>query len=130
MHCQSCELITREELGELPGVADVQVSAETGMAELTLDEALNSTADVLKAVEAAGYKAVITNGAASEPADNSAVRAVKSPNKDSDSLKVKLSVQTTAEGRVQEGENGRAYFEGVIKNEKVAEFEIPENRPA
>lgn len=129
MHCQSCELITKEELSELPGVSEIKVNAETGTAELTLDETKNSTDDVLKAVETAGYKAAIAKEIELEETANNPVAIAKRTAKNTDPLKVKLSAQTTAEGKVQEGANGRAYFEGVIKNEKVAEFEIPENRP-
>jgi Cu+-exporting ATPase len=129
MHCSSCELITKEELGELPGVSELQVSAETGTAELLLDETKNSAADILKAIEAAGYKGSIIEEVEIEAAKKDEIAVAKRPGKSTDPLKVRLSTQTTAEGRVQEDASGRAFFDGVIKNEKTAEFVIPENRP-
>ena len=57
MTCGHCEMSVREEVGEIPGVSDVQVSAETGQLVVTgsddVDDAL-----VLAAVEEAGYSAV------------------------------------------------------------------------
>lgn len=129
MHCSSCETIIKEELSELLGVSATAVKAETGIAELILDETKNNIADVLKAVEVAGYKAEVTSETIIDTKPDSPISINKRTTKSSNPLKVKLSTQTTAEGKVQAGDNGRAYFEGVIKNDKTAEFEIPENRP-
>jgi copper chaperone CopZ len=57
MTCGHCELSVREEVAQLPGVAQVEVSAATGRLVVT------STGDledgrVLGAVEEAGYTAV------------------------------------------------------------------------
>ncbi len=59
MHCPSCETIIKEELVELAGVGDISVNAQTGSAELTLDESKNSESDVIDAVKKAGYTAEI-----------------------------------------------------------------------
>lgn len=129
MHCPSCELITKEELGGLSGVSELQVSAEAGTAEMILDEEQNSLADVLKAVESAGYRATVTDEKEIGGDGKNEVAVSKRSSKNTDPLKVRLSTQTTAEGRVQEDGSGRAFFDGVIRNEKTAEFVIPENRP-
>ncbi|OFT57979.1 heavy metal transporter [Brachybacterium sp. HMSC06H03] len=49
----------REEVGELSGVTDIQVSAQTGRLVVTSEEPLDD-AQVLTAVEDAGYSAVKT----------------------------------------------------------------------
>lgn len=59
MHCPSCELLIKEELAELAGVSDILVNAQTGSAELTLDETRNSPHDVIEAIKKAGYTAEI-----------------------------------------------------------------------
>ncbi|MDP2944167.1 MAG: heavy metal translocating P-type ATPase [bacterium] len=59
MHCPSCETIIKEELTELPGVSDISVNAQTGSAELTLDESKNNLSAVINAVGKAGYTAEI-----------------------------------------------------------------------
>jgi len=57
MHCPSCEIISREELFDLPGVSDVVASFKTGTIALVLDDSQNSLADVIAAVKTAGYEA-------------------------------------------------------------------------
>ncbi|QLQ11531.1 MAG: heavy-metal-associated domain-containing protein [Nocardioidaceae bacterium] len=57
MTCGHCEISVREEVSEIAGVEDIQVSAQTGKLVITasgdIDDAL-----VLAAVEEAGYSAV------------------------------------------------------------------------
>lgn len=57
MTCGHCEMSVREEVGEIPGVTDVQVSHQTGRLVVTAASALEDTA-VISAVEEAGYTAV------------------------------------------------------------------------
>jgi copper chaperone CopZ len=47
----------REEVGEIPGVTDIQVSAQTGQLVVTGSDEVDD-AKVLAAVEEAGYSAV------------------------------------------------------------------------
>lgn len=55
MTCGHCELSIREEVGQVAGVEDIRVSAQTGRLVVTgpVDDA-----QVLAAVEEAGYSAV------------------------------------------------------------------------
>lgn len=55
MTCGHCELSIREELGEVAGVQEISVSAKTGKLSVT---GVISDADVLAAVQEAGYTAV------------------------------------------------------------------------
>lgn len=57
MTCSHCEMSIREEVSEIAGVSDIQVSAETGKLSVTGDDAIDDAA-VLAAVEEAGYVAV------------------------------------------------------------------------
>ncbi len=57
MHCASCEMLTKEELSELPGVSNILVDVKVGSAELVLDDSKNNINDVIEAVKKAGYKA-------------------------------------------------------------------------
>ncbi|WP_203137309.1 heavy-metal-associated domain-containing protein [Microbacterium sp. JZ31] len=57
MTCGHCEMSIREEVGEIPGVKDIQVSAETGKLSVTAEGEIDD-AKVLAAVEEAGYSAV------------------------------------------------------------------------
>ncbi|WP_106819473.1 heavy-metal-associated domain-containing protein [Janibacter massiliensis] len=57
MTCGHCEMSVREEVSEVPGVTDVEVSAQTGKLVVTAEGDLDD-AKVLAAVEEAGYTAV------------------------------------------------------------------------
>lgn len=57
MTCGHCELSIREEVSEIDGVEDIQVSAQTGKLVVTAEGAVDD-AKVLAAVEDAGYSAV------------------------------------------------------------------------
>lgn len=57
MTCGHCEASVREEVGEIAGVVQVDVSATTGSLVVTSTEPLDEAA-VLAAVEEAGYAAV------------------------------------------------------------------------
>lgn len=59
MTCGHCELSVREEVEQIPGVEDIQVSAQSGRLAVTASEPLDD-AKVLAAVEEAGYSAVRT----------------------------------------------------------------------
>lgn len=57
MTCGHCEMSVREEVGEIPGIKDIQVSAQTGKLSVTADGDIDD-AKVIAAVEEAGYSAV------------------------------------------------------------------------
>lgn len=55
MTCGHCEMSVREEVGEVPGVEEVQVSAQAGTLVVTGSA---EESKVLAAVDEAGYSAV------------------------------------------------------------------------
>ena len=57
MTCGHCELSIREEVSEIDGVEDIQVSAQTGKLVVTAEGTVDD-AKVLAAGEDAGYSAV------------------------------------------------------------------------
>lgn len=57
MTCGHCEMSVREEVGQIDGVENVQVSAQTGDLVVTSSRELDD-AEVLAAVDEAGYSAV------------------------------------------------------------------------
>lgn len=59
MTCGHCEMSIREEVAEVPGVEDIQVSAQTGKLVVTGSGSLDD-AQILAAVAEAGYSAVRT----------------------------------------------------------------------
>ena len=59
MTCGHCEMSIREEVGTVPGVTGIEVSAQTGKLVVTSTEPVDEAA-VLAAVDEAGYQAVRT----------------------------------------------------------------------
>lgn len=128
MHCASCEMLAKEELSELAGVSDIKIDAKEGVGELILNGEVNSKDDVIVAIKNAGYTAVITseeNLESVESEEKSEVMVTKKEIKKGSPIKMKLEAKIEAEGRVLEGSDGRPYFEGKIKNDRAAEFDMP-----
>lgn len=69
MTCGHCETSVRDEVGALPGVEEVQVSAHTGELLVTGSGEIDD-ARVLAAVEASGYSAVRAAPAATRRSRN------------------------------------------------------------
>ncbi len=57
MTCGHCEMSVREEVSTVPGVQDIEVSAQTGKLVITSTGEVDDAA-VITAVDEAGYKAV------------------------------------------------------------------------
>jgi copper chaperone len=57
MSCAHCEVSIRGEVGQIPGVEQIDVSAKTGKLVVLSTDALDEAA-VLAAVDEAGYEAV------------------------------------------------------------------------
>lgn len=57
MTCGHCEMSVREEVATVPGVQEIEVSAQTGKLVVTSVEPVDDDA-VLAAVDEAGYQAV------------------------------------------------------------------------
>ena len=57
MTCGHCEMSVREEVSTVPGVQDIEVSAQTGKLVVSSASPVDDDA-VLAAVDEAGYKAV------------------------------------------------------------------------
>lgn len=57
MTCGHCEMSVREEVSEIPGVEDIQVSAQTGVLVVSGSGDIDDGA-VIAAVDEAGYRAV------------------------------------------------------------------------
>ena len=57
MTCGHCEMSIREEVSQIPGVDEIQVSAQTGKLVVSSENPVDDAA-VLAAVDEAGYSAV------------------------------------------------------------------------
>jgi Cu+-exporting ATPase len=126
MHCSSCETITKEELSELSGVSEIVIDAKKGSGELVLDVEQNSENDVLEKIKSAGYTGKIVESQDLAAKEIPEVSVVEKAVEGGKPFKVRLEAKIEAEGKVLQDQNGKAYFEGKIKNDKIAEFDVPE----
>lgn len=116
MHCASCETLIGEELRETAGVSEVSVSAKEKVAKLLLDMEKASIEDVLAAVDRAGYKASVSNAL---PIDQPASESIVIKNQTSRKpMKIQFESHLKAEGKILQDENGKAYFDGAIRNDR------------
>ncbi|MDO3012722.1 heavy metal-associated domain-containing protein [Mycobacteroides abscessus subsp. abscessus] len=60
MSCGHCEMSIRKEVGQVPGVTSIDVSAQTGRLVVTGADSIDDSS-VLSAVDEAGYSAVQTS---------------------------------------------------------------------
>lgn len=124
MHCQSCELLTKDELSQLQGISDIEVSYKDGLAKLLLDTQVNSETDVIDAIKRAGYESTVQyikpgvsgNGITS----SSVIKALGKP------MKIIIESSVEAEGKVSIDELNKPYFNGVIKNNKITNLSVPQ----
>lgn len=56
MSCGHCEASVREELATIPGILNVEVSAQAGTLAVSAEQAIDHTA-IIAAVDEAGYQA-------------------------------------------------------------------------
>ncbi len=122
MHCGSCEKIIGEDLSELPSIEDVSINHKVGGGRLIFDPTKVSEKKILDAVKNAGYKAEIVD----EKEVETGIEVKKNFVSEGKPLKFKIDSQVVADGKVLQDESGNPYFEGKIKNNKTAEFQIPE----
>lgn len=57
MTCSNCESHVRDEVAQIPGVLEIDVSADEGRLTITTEEAPVDDAAVIAAVDEAGYTA-------------------------------------------------------------------------
>lgn len=128
MHCASCELLIKDELGELPGLSDVAIDYKSGQGRVNLDASVGKPDDIVKTISGLGYKAELLNGASKTDSFPSELQISKKSAPDGAPIKVKFQNTTSADGKVLEGADGKLYFDGKINNEKLANFSVPKDR--
>jgi Cu+-exporting ATPase len=129
MHCASCEKIITMELEELSGVSQIKIDHQSGKGSLILDSDKTNANDILAAVKRAGYEAAVKTQekltSFADPKEKTEITVTQNNAKDGKPIKMKLEAKIEAEGRVLEGLDGHPYFEGKIKNDRTAEFDVP-----
>ncbi|MDO8658923.1 MAG: heavy metal-associated domain-containing protein, partial [Candidatus Levybacteria bacterium] len=133
MHCNSCEMIIKDELSEVKGVKNPEVDFKSGQGTLLLDTSQGSADAVLEAIKRVGYNATILNtvfmekGKTHANGNGKASFQFLNKNQKGDTIRIVLEQQTVAEGKVCENTDGKLYFEGKVQNDRKTKFLLPEN---
>lgn len=98
MHCQSCELLIKDEISSLKDVTDVSVDHKSGLGTVKFTNGYADREAVLKAIENAGYKGLIVG----------------------DSVQQQLTIpkELEIEGKINKDEDGGFLFKGIIRTQK------------
>ena len=56
MHCQSCELLIKDELASVPGLKNISVNYKTGQASITTTNGKATDLAIINAIKKAGYE--------------------------------------------------------------------------
>lgn len=100
MHCQSCEMLIKEELSSLPGVKNIAVDAKTGKGSLVLTNGQVTDTDIISAIKRAGYEGTVTANAVT----NGHTAAVFT-----------LPGEVEIEGTIGKGQSGAWTIKGILK---------------
>lgn len=131
MHCGSCEMLIKDELGEFKGLSNPIIDFKSGKGSVNLDPSLSSEGDILTAVKAAGYTAEIQKNNSRgtivfsqvPPSKNDIDLNIKKGGSKSP-IKVSFTSSVKANGNLIE--NGAGYiFDGKVTNSKKADFTVP-----
>ncbi len=128
MTCTSCEMLIKDELGDVKGVSDVTINHKTGKGSLTYDPALVTGDMIRRAVKSAGYEAVLaeepkTNGFAKNGINKNTLlfkQAVKET-----PLKVTIQTKIEAKGKVLQDENNNLVFDGEFDSNSATKVTLP-----
>lgn len=131
MHCQSCELLIKDELSEVPGISEVSVDHKTGLATLLLNESLSPQEAILAAISKAGYKATIESKSSDKKgkAFKEILITKEKPNGNIfNPIKVVYSSRFAAEGNITGNEQGIIQIDGSLNRTQNTEFIIPDGK--
>lgn len=129
MHCQSCEQLITSEIEELPGVSNIRISQPEGRGEVTIDDEQVSTSSVIAAVKAAGYEATVIEPAEEAPTLEAPQGTDQAPAAPVHATRVRLELQTVADGSVSLDGTGSPVFQGTMTDHKSVTFDV-DGKPA
>src|SRR3989344_4886997 len=127
MHCESCELLIKDELTSISGVTNAIVDHKTGQGSVIIDDEKVNHNDIIGAITRAGYTGVINNIEDTQ-IEKDTVELVKKDAKSGDPMRVLFQAHMTADGEVTENENGKLSFQGKVDNKKKVEVVIPKGK--
>lgn len=132
MHCGSCEKLIGSELEELAGVEQFDISEPNKNGTVTFDEAVTSVDDIVAAIKVAGYDATVTNE--QKKATGLFQKLILGEERPAEAptvpQRVRVELQTVADGSVTIGPDGRPTFNGTMSDTKSITIDGQEHAPA
>ncbi len=107
MHCESCEMLVKEEILALQGISDIQVDHKSGLGTVKFVNGNADTAGVLAAIERAGYKGEILNTGGHKRVEEIATFPQQ--------VQLILPKELEFEGKLGKDDNGQLVFKGRLK---------------
>ncbi len=118
MHCSSCEKLIGSELDDLNGIEGYTISEPLKSGSVTYNEASATPESILAAVQAAGYDASVTN----EETETDIEKDKRTANRNEEGAvaqkRVRVEVQTVADGSVIISSDGKPTFIGKMSDTK------------
>lgn len=130
MHCSSCETLIKEEIKELPGITDVQVSFHDGNGVVKADSEQISAENIKQAIKRAGYESVVTEDHSMNQSHQEMAKMEDSTPDTGVPFSLKLENRIEAQGKIMENAENKPYFEGKFSSYKNAEINVPEGHEA
>ena len=129
MHCNSCELLIKDELSEIKGVTNPVADYKRGIVQADVDTNIVKREMLQEAIKNAGYEIehmdeikqdIKTNG-------NGIVKQHIFMNDQTENVKLVIHSTTTLDGKVV-GQDSDAVFEGKITTDRTAEMMLPKKQ--
>ncbi len=130
MHCESCEILIKSELKEMPGITEVRISAKNGQGSVKTNLNSVTASDIQQAIKRAGYESVVTEDHSMHAGNKQMAEVMDGGQKAGVPFSMKLENRIEAQGRVLENSENEPYFEGKLSNYKNAEINVPPGQEA
>ena len=132
MHCSSCEMLIGSELEDIAGVEHFAISQPNESGSVTFDETRTSINAILAAVKAAGYEATVVDEPQKPASLVKSVAMVEEEPVEVSSApqRVRVELQTVADGSVTIGADGRPTFSGTMSDTKSVTIDGQEQAAA
>ena len=112
MHCQSCEMLIKDELISLPGIKDVSVDHKAGKATIITTNGQVTDQAIIDAVKSAGYQSLIVGKTAT---NNSHMLMTKDESEQQIRPLFTLPPEIEIDGKVGQDEDGHWTIKGILR---------------
>lgn len=113
MHCQSCEMLIKDELSELSGLKEISIDAKTGKGSLVATNSKVTDSAIIAAIKSAGYTGVIlptTNGNG-----HSVISREEFDHQSSAPISLTMPQEVEIDGKIGKSDDGFWTIKGILR---------------